>query len=249
MMSKDIKNKVVLITGGASGIGYEIADRFLEKGACKIILVDINEKLGSDAIKTFNLKYGNDKVYFFNSDVTSAKTLWKTITDTFKDVDVLVNNAGIVHEKDVKRSIDVNVTALIELSFMFWEHNRKDKSGKGGTIINLASIYGIRSYPISPVYQASKFAVMGFTKSLGHQYNFKRSGVRVVAICPGFTETNLHKNYSLWDDTLSDYVTEFVKVQLWQKVDSVGRAAVVIFEKAESGTAWLIEGGEPIKEV
>ncbi|VVC86615.1 unnamed protein product [Leptidea sinapis] len=105
MMSKDIKNKVVLITGGASGMGYEIADRFLEKGANKIILVDINEKLGGDAVNTFSSKYGNDKVYFANCDVTSAKTLWKTITDTFKDVDVLVNNAGIVQEKDVRRSL------------------------------------------------------------------------------------------------------------------------------------------------
>ncbi|VVC86614.1 unnamed protein product [Leptidea sinapis] len=103
---------------------------------------------------------------------------------------------------------------------MFWEHNRMDKFGKGGTIINTASVYAIRSEPISP-----------------------RSGVRVVAICPGLTETNLVKNYSLFDDTISDYVTEFMTVQLWQKVDSVGRAAIEIFEKAESGTAWLIEGG------
>ncbi|VVC86617.1 unnamed protein product [Leptidea sinapis] len=248
-MSKDMKNKVVLITGGASGIGYEIAERFLEKGASKVILVDINEKLGRDAIETLSSKYGNDKVYFYNFDVTNATTLWKKITDTFKDIDVLVNNAGIANDNDVKRTMDINVIALIELSFMFWEHNRKDKSGNGGTILNIASLYAIRADPIIPVYQASKFAVMGFTKSLGHQYNFKRSGVRVVAICPGFTETDLINKINLWDDTLSDYVTEFLKVQLWQKVDSVGRAVVEIFETAESGTAWLIDGGEPIKEV
>lgn len=126
---------------------------------------------------------------------------------------------------------------------------RTDKNGKGGTIINLASIYGFRVDQYIPIYQASKFAVMGFTKSLGHAYNHKRSGVRVVAICPGYTETNLIAEPTTWDDAcLADYQA-FMKKQLWQKVDSVGKAAVEVFEKANSGTAWVIEGAKPIFEV
>ncbi|VVC86618.1 unnamed protein product [Leptidea sinapis] len=248
-MSKDIKNKVVLVTGGAIGIGYAIADRFLQKGAKTVIIIDINEKLGKDAVTSLNSKYGTNKATFYKCDVTSPETTWSEITDTYKDVDVLVNNAGILNDKEVKKTIDINVTALIEISLMFWEYNRMDKSGKGGTIINLASIYGFRIDQFLPVYQASKYAVMGFTKSLGHKYNFKRSGVRVMAICPGFTESKLTENFIVWDDKIQDAFLEFTKDKLWQKVDSVGKAAVEIFEKAESGTAWLIEGGEPVKEV
>ncbi|CAK1596646.1 unnamed protein product [Parnassius mnemosyne] len=124
---------------------------------------------------------------------------------------------------------------------------RKDKSGKGGTIINIASIYGYRVDQYVPVYQASKFAVMGFTKSLGNIENFNEFGVRVVAICPGFTETRLVVDpKTVIKDTK---FKEFTKKQAWQTVEAVGIAAVEVFETAGSGTAWLIEGAKQIEQI
>lgn len=249
-MEKILKNKVVVITGGAAGIGYEIADQYLKKDAKVTILLDIDEKQGTEAAKTLCTKYGANKAVFIKCDVTKdSETVSTKIFDTYNTVDVLVNNAGLHKEKLGKKTIETNVWALIDWSLKFWEHMRTDKNGKGGTIINLASIYGFRVDQYIPIYQASKFAVMGFTKSLGHAYNYERSGVRVVAICPGYTETNLIAEPTTWDDAcLADYQT-FMKKQLWQKVDSVGKAAVEVFEKANSGTAWVIEGAKPIFEV
>lgn len=250
-MDMDLKNKTVVVTGGAVGIGYEISDIYLQNGAKLTILLDIDEKQGQEAAKTLNSKHGNNKAIFYKCDVTKdLDVLWKKITNTHKYVDVLVNNAGILNDTLVKKTIDINVLALIEWALKGWEHMRSDKSGKGGTIINLASIYGFRIDQFLPVYQASKFAVMGFTKSLGHEYNYDRSGVRVVAICPGFTKTKLTADPKTWDDqSITEDFSVFIKKQQWQEVDSVGKAALDIFKSADSGTAWLIEGGKPIVEV
>ncbi|KAJ8729813.1 hypothetical protein PYW07_016851 [Mythimna separata] len=248
-MARDLTNKVVVITGGADGIGYEIADRYLQKGAKITILLDINEKLGAEAVKKLTAKHGNNKAAFLRCDVIQdLQTVSKWIFDSYK-VDVLVNNAGILNDRLLKKTIDINVTAVVEWGMTFWDHMRKDKGGNGGTIINLASIYGYRVDQFLPAYQASKFAVMGFTKSLGHVANFERSGVRVVAICPGFTETKLTEDPPAWDMGQDKEFSQFLKAQAWQKLESVGKAAVDIFEKAPTGTAWLTEGGKPIVEV
>ncbi|XP_038212139.1 15-hydroxyprostaglandin dehydrogenase [NAD(+)]-like [Zerene cesonia] len=249
-MSYEIKNKIVAITGAASGIGYETAIKFAQKGAKLVLLLDLNEKLGNEAVNTINSKFGSKRAVFYKCDVrTDVETVWKKIIDEYGNVDVLVNSAGVFCEKNTKKTIDINVTALIDWSLKFWECNRKDKSGNGGTIINLASIYGYRVDQYIPIYQASKFAVMGFTRSLGHEYNFNRSGVRVVVVCPGFTETPIVHNIQVWDDVIREEFVGFTETQAWQKPDDVANAIVEVFENAKSGTAWNIEGGNPVKQV
>lgn len=248
-MAWDLSNKVVVVTGGAEGIGYDIADKFLQKGAKLIIILDINEKLGIDATRKLTEKHGNTRAVFIKCDMTTDIEAVSMQVFKLGTVDILVNSAGMINDMLAKKTIDINLTALIECSFKFWEHMRKDKGGNGGTIINLASIYGIITDQFFPVYQASKFAVMAFTKSLGHIANFNRSGVRVVALCPGFTETSLTKEFIMWDPTQNDNFKEYLKQFTWQKADDVGNAAVEVYQRANSGSAWRIEGGEPLTEV
>lgn len=250
----DLKNKVAVITGGAVGIGYEIADNYLENGAKVVVLVDINQQEGEESSKNLNAKHGAGKAVFYKGDVTNENdlnTIFKNVTDSYKYVDILVNNAGILNDVTWKKCIDINVTYLIGWTKKYWEHMREDKGGKGGAIVNLCSVYGFRVDPYLPVYQASKFAVMGFTKSLGHEYNYNNYGVRVVAICPGFTETNLTKeeNIRTWEDPKrSADFKKFAQTCSWQKVGIVGRAAVEVLGK-ESGTAWIVEDNKPIIQV
>lgn len=249
-MARSLKDKVVVITGGAVGIGHSIAVNYLKKGVKVAILLDIDEKRGVDSAEDLSAKYGNGRAVFIKCDVTKdLEVIYKQIIDTYKNVDVLVNNAGILNELQAKRTIDINVAALIEWSLKFWEHMRKDKNGNGGTIINLASRYGYRIDQYLPIYQASKFAVFGFTKSLGHSYNFNRSGVRVIVLCPGFSRTSLVNTINLFNSEMHKDFEVFLSKQPWQEVESVGEAAVEVFEKADSGTAWLIEGAKPVVEV
>lgn len=244
-MAGDLKDKVVLITGGANGIGLAIADKFLQKGAKLAILLDIDDDQGQKSAKNLCSKHGANKAVFMKCDVTKdLELVFTEVMKAYKTVDVLVNNAGVADENS-KNTISINVQALIDLSLKYWEYNRKDKGGNGGTIINLASMLGFRIIPYLPIYQASKFAVFGFTKSLGHSYNFNKSGVRVVAVCPGFTDTELAAKFQNFDRELYDYS----QTQPWQTADAVANAAAEVFEKAASGTAWFIEGGKPIVEV
>lgn len=256
-MERELKDKVVVITGGAQGIGFEIATKFLDKGVKTIVLVDINDE-GKESARTLNAKYGENKTIFIKCDVTTdLEETSKKIFDKYKSVDVLINNAGTAigfnatHETGNKKTIETNLTALILWSMKFWEHMRIDKGGKGGTIINLGSTYGLQISPFIPVYIASKFAVVSFTRSLGHAYNYNRSGVRAVVICPGNTETNFTAEPSRYFEEkqlLKDYKKSHKDIVL-QKVESVGRGAIQVFEEAESGTVWVIVAGKPAVEV
>ncbi|XP_014362108.2 alcohol dehydrogenase 1 [Papilio machaon] len=246
-MTRELKNKTIVVTGGSVGIGYAIADSFLQKNAKVVIILNTNQEQGTEAAKKLAAKYGQNKAVYYKCDVTTdLEVIFDKIIEEFTTVDVLVNNAGILNDVYLRKTIDTNVIALMEWSLKFWEHMRKDKSGKGGTIINVNSIYGYRTDPYIPVYHASKFAVMGFTKSLGHEHNFTKFGVRVVAICPGFTETKLVQNMITWTPDIMKEFNSFVKTKPWQKPEAVGEAAVEVFENADSGTAWLSEGGQPI---
>lgn len=249
-MSWDLTNKVVVITGGAEGIGYAIADKYLHKCVKRIIILDVNEELGSEAAGKLCAKYGKNKAVFIKCDVTTdIETISKTIFHS-NNIDVLINSAAIVDETRPEKTIGTNVTGLIECSIKFWEHMRKDKGGNGGTIINLGSVSSFRIDPMAPVYQASKFAVMGFTKSLGHITNFAKSDVRVVAICPGLTETRLPMQYLKSQHIQNiDELMSFMKSLPKQTADDVGNAAVEIYQIAKTGSVWLIEAAKPVTEI
>ncbi|CAK1547380.1 unnamed protein product [Leptosia nina] len=251
-MSKEIKDTVVVVTGGANGIGLDISEKFLQKKCRTVIILDLNDDQGKKAVKSLNSQYGNNKAVFFQCDISKdIDVIWDKIVNCYNKVDILINNAGVVNENEPREAINVNLTAVIELSFKFWETNRNDGSGNGGTIINLASLYGVIIEPFLPVYQATKFGIIAFTRSLGHSFNYERSGVRVVAVCPGLTNTELANTVSqkAWDKRIISDFSARTKEHPWQNVDAVGRATIEVFEKAMTGTAWIINGGEPIKEV
>ncbi|XP_028033319.1 15-hydroxyprostaglandin dehydrogenase [NAD(+)]-like [Bombyx mandarina] len=189
IIDKDLKGKNIIVTGAARGIGYAIADNFLANGVNQIIILDKNVTNGIRAAETLKCKYGRDKVIFIPCDVTKDLHLWDDIVDEHGPIHVLVNNAGILEEDQPREMILTNSVAPIEWSLKFREYARNDKGGSGGTIINTASRSGYRITPFMVSYISSKHASLAFSKSLGHPYNFKRTGIRIVALCPELTYT------------------------------------------------------------
>ncbi|XP_049699842.2 alcohol dehydrogenase 2 [Helicoverpa armigera] len=244
-MDRNPKNKAVVITGGAGGIGYEMADQFLQNGAKTVILLDITEAAGVTAAQTLNEKYGKDKAVFIKCDIT--KDLEKVSSDIFQkyEVDVLINNAGILDETDLRKTIEINCIALMEWSMKFFEHWRVDQGGRGGTIFNVSSIYGFEYNPWLVYYKTSKQAVLGFTRSLGHPFNYNTTGVRVIAVCPGFTKTTILGGKS-WDIHEAGF-NKVMEDVVMQVPEVVGKAAVEIYGVADSGTVWVAANNEPIK--
>lgn len=244
-MDKTVEGKVVLVTGSADGLGFSMVEHFLKNSAKFVIIVDINETKGMESLDTLKSEYGKDRAVFFPCNVITD--LNKTYAEVTKiwNVDVLINNAGICDEKSITNTMNVNAIAFMEWTMKFLEYMRIDKGGKGGTIINISSIYGYRISAYSPYYHASKFAILGFSKSIGHEYNFKRTGVRIITACPGFTTSNMIKNAIFRDE---DIQRDQEPVE-WQDADHVGKSIVEVFEKADSGSVWQIEGGRPAEKI
>ena len=183
-----LKNKKIIISAGASGIGWATAKVCLEKGAV-VFICDIDQKYLSKAKKH---KQNNKRLFVFECDASNeiaVKELFSKILKKTKKIDCLINNVGIagptgtiekLTSKDWENTLKVNV-----ISHFYFTKNAIPllKKNKGGTIINLSSGAGIMGFPLRSPYAASKWAVVGVTKTLAMELGkFK---IRVNAICPG----------------------------------------------------------------
>ena len=187
-----LKEKNVLITGSARGIGKSIALAMAKEGAN--ILVNDIEPMKEEAQKTVDeLKAIGVKAEFFVGDVSnfdSAKEMVNKIKEKYKKIDVLVNNAGITKDRTLKKMvpdewnpvININLTGIYNVT-----HNVLPLIPENGRIINLSSIAGIGGNFGQCNYAASKGGVIGFTKSLSKELG--KVGITVNAIAPGFIES------------------------------------------------------------
>ncbi|CAH2086740.1 unnamed protein product [Euphydryas editha] len=190
----NVKNKVFLITGAATGIGAGITRALVKEGAKNVAVLDVNVDAGEALQNELNEKHGANKVLFIKCDVTqNLDSAFDEAMKQFGYIDVVINNAGIMNDAPhiYEKEIAINVTALITGSLKAYNWMRKDRDGKGGTIINISSIVALFQSPLLPVYSATKSAVLQFSNCLGRTENFSRTDVRVITICFGITDTNL----------------------------------------------------------
>lgn len=189
----ELKGKVAIITGGASGIGLATVEAFLDKGS-KVVLSDYNEELGKQQADRLAEK---GEVIFVKADVSKeeeVKALVDKTVETFGTVDVIFNNAGIGSQgethalsyEDYEKVIKINQDGV----FFGAKHalNVMRENG-GGVIINCASILGLVGEPTAFAYNAAKGAVVLMTKSLALQY--AKDNVRCVGIAPGYVESGM----------------------------------------------------------
>ncbi|EDV26077.1 uncharacterized protein TRIADDRAFT_55815 [Trichoplax adhaerens] len=170
-----IEGKVAIVTGGGQGIGERFCIALLEKGA-NVVIADIKTRQGESLSKQFNQKYG------LNHLINYTKS-------TFGNVDILCNNAGVPEMEQWEKVLNINLNSVIRGTKLAMEAMSTKNGGRGGIIINTASMGGILPMPSGPVYCASKFGVVGFSRSLDTCY--ESDGIRVNAICPSFAPTSL----------------------------------------------------------
>ena len=188
MVNQSLKNKKIMISAGASGIGWATTKVCLTKGAT-VFICDIEKKYLTKAKKH---PLNNKKLFVYECDAANehaVKELFKNISKKTKKLDCLINNVGIagptgtienLKSEDWEKTLKVNVISHFYFSKLAIPMIKRNK---GGSIINLSSGAGIMGFPLRSPYAASKWAIIGVTKTLAMELGkFK---IRVNAICPG----------------------------------------------------------------
>ena len=226
--------KVAIVTGSSSGIGFETSLALAREGY--FTYATMRDTTKSNKIKEIAQKE-NLKINVLELDVDDEKSVKSAIAqilDQKQRIDVLVNNAGWglwgcvedVSVDEFKEQFETNFFSIIRLIQEVAPTMRKQSSG---TIVNVSSVVGRIGFPASPAYISSKFALEGLSESL--RFEFAPFGIDVIIIEPGVIKTNFMKN---------------MKMAKKSELDTVYKD---ITTKVVSGVKMMVEMGTPPKEV
>src|SRR4029078_1990442 len=216
-----IKDKVIIITGASSGIGYKTALTLSKAGATIVAGARRVDKL--EALKQ-TIMYQDGEISINQIDVTKREECAKlanTAIDKYGKIDVLINNAGLMPLSFVKnlkidewdRMVDVNIKGVLYSTAAVLPHMISNKSGH---IVNISSIAGRLGFPAGSVYCATKHAVTAFSEGLRQELS-QRSNIRVTCIEPGVVATEL--NNTITDSSLQGFLASVKKMEPLQAQD------------------------------
>ncbi len=247
-MKLNLKNKVVVITGGAQGIGKSMAEGYLKEG-CLVAICDINESALKDALDYFQeLGYDAITKVLDVCDNKAVNDFALELYNTYGHLDVWLNNAGILFPKgileqeleDFERVIKVNLNSTFNGTQAAARQMKKTGSG---VIINTASFAGLLPTAFRCSYAASKAGIIAFTKETAAElapYN-----IRVVAIAPGMVEVGMMKE-RLQSDEREKIISRIAMRRCAQPSEVADLVVFLASDAASylSGSVYEITGGQ-----
>ena len=206
----DLKNKVVLITGSSIGIGRETAFKFAKEG-CRVIVTYYKDKKEGQETADKCLKLGASDVLLLHLNVMdniSIRNCVKKVVQKFREIDILINNAGIVVWKnleeqsfeDIENEVRTNLEGLIKMTRECLPYIKE-------TIINISSGAGKDAFAGLSTYCATKFGIRGFTQAMDNEL----SGIRVFSVNPGSTATRMTNFQGTKPESVADVVLRAAK--------------------------------------
>ena len=239
--------KVALITGASRGIGKQIALILAKEG----FNIAINYRVESKELKSLKeeIEKNNVKCLLLKGDVSSfedCENMVKKIIDTFGNIYVLVNNAGItkdtlllkMKEEDFKQVIDVNLVGTFNMTKAASPYMIKQRQGR---IINISSVVGISGNAGQSNYAASKAGIIGFTKSIAKELASRN--ILVNAIAPGFIETDMTK---VLNDNVKEKILEQIPLKKYGTAEDVANVVKFLASSESSyitGQVINVDGG------
>jgi NAD(P)-dependent dehydrogenase (short-subunit alcohol dehydrogenase family) len=243
------KEKIVLITGGNSGIGKAAAIQFAKEGA-KVMIADLSEKIGDDLVEEIEAAGG--EASFIRVNVIDSDDVTRMVSETvlrMGGLDIIVNSAGVLGPKarterypmeDFDKVIDTNVKGVFYCMQEALKHFSEKKSG---VIVNVASIAGILGVTGHIAYSASKHAVLGMTKTAAIEY--ARHNIRINAVCPGFTDTPMLTGADV-DDSYLESLQQVTPQKRFGKPEEIATAICYLASDEASfvtGQGYVLDGG------
>lgn len=237
-----LEDKVVIVTGGSSGIGKSMAEKFNEKNA-KVVIADIDVEKGEQTAEEIGVEFRECDV----SDAESVKFVVDSVAEDYGRLDVMVNNAGIgtqstIEDMDIeewKKVLEVDLDGVMYGTKAATPYLKETE----GCVLNTASIYGLVGALGATAYNAAKGGVVNFTRSVANdlaQYN-----VRVNSICPGFVRTPMIEE-AMSDEDFKNYVLNETPLGRVAEPEEIAEVAVFISsEKASymTGANIPVDGG------
>ncbi len=196
---KNFTDKTVVITGAGSGIGRGLAIEFAKLGA-KLAINDYNEE---GLLETLKLLPTETIVYYEFFDVSKKEAVYEfseNVVQKFKQVDVVINNAGVaigkltteeVSIEEYEWILGINLWGVMYGSLAFMPYLRKQKEA---SLVNISSVFGFSGIPYQSAYCTTKFAVRGFTESLIFEEKLSNSNLTVSCVHPGGIQTNIARS-------------------------------------------------------
>jgi NAD(P)-dependent dehydrogenase (short-subunit alcohol dehydrogenase family) len=248
---KGLEGSVVVVTGGAAGIGRAAALAFGRRGA-KIVVCDLKVKEGNEVAQA--IEQGGGRAMFIEADVSRTADVERFLAKTvsaFGRLDGAFNNAGIegqlaptadCTEENFDRTIAVNLRGI--WLCLRYEIEQMLRQGNGGAIVNMSSVAGLVGFANLPAYVASKHGVVGLTKSAALEY--AKNGIRVNAICPGVIHTDMVDRVTGKDPAVEKRFVDLEPIGRMGTPDEIAEAAVWLCSDAASfvtGHALAVDGG------
>ncbi|XP_046752175.1 15-hydroxyprostaglandin dehydrogenase [NAD(+)]-like isoform X2 [Diprion similis] len=235
-----VSGKNILVTGGANGLGAAFVKVFLQHDINKVTIIDVDNVKGQMSASAINKTAGYEKATYIRADVTKHEEMidaFKKSSEAMDGIDIVINNAGILDERRWEREIAVNINGNVSCALLAIEHMAMDNGGRGGVLINVAQHCNSETSAQLPIYTATKWANIGFSKALGTSHHFEKKGIRIITLCPGLTET------ALTIDGPNKLLSRVMKADFVKNLEQLP------IQTGEHGSIWVIENGAHPYEV
>ncbi|XP_064539146.1 alcohol dehydrogenase-related 31 kDa protein [Drosophila montana] len=240
----DLTGKHVCYVADCGGITLEACKVLMSKNIAKLAILHSVEN--PQAIAQLQSIKHSTQIFFWTYDVTMAREDMKQYFDEvmvqMDYIDVLINGATLCDEQDIDATVNTNLTGMMNTCATVLPYMDKKQLGKGGIIVNVTSVVGLDPSPVFCAYSASKFGVIGFTRSLSDPLYYSQNGVAVMAVCCGPTKLFVDRELTAFLSYGQSFADR-LRTAPCQSTTVCAKNIVKAIECGKNGQIWIADKG------